>query len=119
MASNKLFDAAYDGGIQHNRLVKFDSPLGDDWLLPLYVKGVSRIGRDYEFIVDAASTRGDAIDIKRLIGAAVTLWLQQADRSYRPHHGYVYTCSRLGADGGLTFYQSTRNSQSSMMLSLR
>jgi type VI secretion system secreted protein VgrG len=105
MASNKLFDAAYDGGIQHSRLVKLDTPLGNDWLLPLYVKGVSRIGRDYEFIVDATSTRGDAIDIKTLIGAAVTLWIQQADRSYRPHHGYVHTCSRLGADGGLTFYQ--------------
>ncbi|HTH73966.1 MAG TPA: type VI secretion system Vgr family protein [Trinickia sp.] len=105
MASNKLFDAAYDGGIQRNRLVKLDTPLGDDWLLPLYVKGRSRIGRDFEFVVDAVSTRGDAIDIKALIGAAVTLWIQQADATYRPHHGYLHACSRLGADGYLTFYQ--------------
>lgn len=105
MASNKLFDAAYDGGIQHSRLVKLDTPLGEDWLVPLYVKGLSHIGRDYEFVVDAVSTRGDAIDIESLVGAAVTLWIQQADATYSPHHGYVHTCSRLGADGYLTFYQ--------------
>lgn len=105
MASNKLIDAAYDGGIQRNRLLKLDTPLGDDRLLPLYVKGVSRIGRDYEFVVDAVSTRTEAIDVKTLIGAPVTLWIQQADRTYRPHHGYVHTGSRLGGDGYLSFYQ--------------
>lgn len=105
MASNKLFDAAYSGGIQHNRLLKLDTPLGGDQLLPLYVKGVSRIGRDYEFVVDAVSTRSDAIDIKTLIGVAVTLWIQQADGTYRSHHGYVHACARLGSDGYLTFYQ--------------
>ncbi len=105
MASNRLFDAVYDGGAQHKRLIRFDTPLGEDWLLPLYVKGTSRIGRDYDFVVDAVSTRGDAIDIKALIGAAVTLWIRQVDGTYSPHHGYVHAFSRLGADGYLTFYQ--------------
>ena len=102
MAFTELFDAAFYGGAQRNRLVKLDTPLGKDWLLPLYVKGTSRVGRDYEFIVDVVSIHGDNIDLKALIGHPVTLWIQQTDRSYLPHHGYVHTFSRLGADGFLT-----------------
>ncbi|WP_321932318.1 phage late control D family protein, partial [Paraburkholderia guartelaensis] len=45
------------------------------------------------------------IELKTLIAQPVTLWLQQTDQSYLPHHGYVHTARRLGADGGLTSYQ--------------
>ncbi|RKP45181.1 type VI secretion system Vgr family protein [Trinickia fusca] len=105
MAYDKLLDAVYDGGSQRNRLLKLDTSLGEDWLFPLYVKGTSRIGRDYEFVVDAFSYRGDRIDLNALVGKAITLWIQQADGSYQPHHGYVHGASRLGSDGYLTFYQ--------------
>ena len=105
MSFTKLFDAIFYGGAQRNRLLKLDTPLGEDWLLPLYAKGASRIGRDYEFIVDAISSHGEDIDLKALIGKAVTLWLQQNDGSYLPHHGYVHAFSRLGADGFLTMFQ--------------
>lgn len=50
------------------------------------------------------STSGN-IKLKKLIGQAVTLWVQQADRSYLPFHGYVYSVRRLGSDGVLTSYQ--------------
>ncbi|RKP46979.1 type VI secretion system Vgr family protein [Trinickia fusca] len=105
MASNRLFDAVYSGGAQRNRLLKLDTSLGEDWLFPLHAKGTSHIGRDYEFVVDSFSYRGDRIELKALIGEAITLWIQQTDGSYQPHHGYVHAASRLGSDGYLTFYQ--------------
>ncbi|WP_116137796.1 type VI secretion system Vgr family protein [Trinickia diaoshuihuensis] len=105
MKSNTLFDALYYGAAQRNRLIKLDTPLGADWLVPLQAKGNARLGRDYEFIVDAASIRGNEIKLDSLIGQAVTLWLQQTDGGYLPQHGYVHAFSRLGTDGTLTFYQ--------------
>ena len=105
MAFGQLFDALFYGNAQHNRLIKLDTPLGDDWLVPLQAKGWSRLGRDYEFVVDVASSHGDRIELTALVGQPVTLWLQQSDGSYLPHHGYAKTFSRLGSDGYLTFYQ--------------
>lgn len=105
MRVSKRYDARSYRGIQRNRLLKLDSPLGIDWLLPMYVKGRARLGRDYEFAVDVISTHGEDIDLKALIGKAVTLWILQTDGSYLPFHGYVHTFSRLGADGYLTVYR--------------
>jgi type VI secretion system secreted protein VgrG len=62
------------------------------------------MGRHYEFTVDVVST-ADAIELKTLIAQPVALWIQQTDRSYLPHHGYVHTARRLGSDGSLTSYQ--------------
>ena len=105
MRVTKLFDAIYYGGAQRNRLIKLDTPLGTDWLLPMYVQGHARLGRDYGFTVDAVSMRGDKIELTALIGKAVTLWILQTDGTYLPHHGYVHTFSRLGSDGYLTVYR--------------
>ncbi|MFM0591732.1 type VI secretion system Vgr family protein [Paraburkholderia dilworthii] len=93
------------GGLsQQDRLLKLDTPAGANALLPHRVAARSRIGRDYLFMVDCVSTSGD-VELKTLIAQAVTLWIQQTDGSYLPHHGYVHTARRLGADGGLTGYQ--------------
>src|ERR1700739_905837 len=105
MTSNTLFDALYYGAAQRNPLLKLDTPLGADWLAPLQVKGSARLGRGYEFIVDAASIHGSEIKLAELIGQAVTLWLQQTDGPYLPYHGYVHAFSRLGTDGSLAYYQ--------------
>jgi len=105
MSFTPLFDALFYGHAQRDRLIKLDTPLGGDWLVPLQAKGMSRLGRDYEFIVDVVSSRGEQIDVKALIAQPVTLWIQQANRTYLPHHGYVKTFSRLGSDGFLTVYQ--------------
>ena len=40
-----------------------------------------------------------------LIAQPITLWIQQSDKSYQPHNGYVHTVRRLGSNGGLTTYQ--------------
>ncbi|HVW52075.1 MAG TPA: type VI secretion system Vgr family protein [Trinickia sp.] len=105
MTSNTLVDALYYGAAQRNRLLKLDTPLGTDWLVPLQAKGSAQLGRDYEFIVDVASIRGSEIKLDALIGQPITLWLQKTDGAYLPYHGYVHAFSRLGTDGSLTYYQ--------------
>jgi len=83
--------------IQSDRLLKLDSPLGNNVLVPQRVIGYSRIGRHYEFTIDVVSN-SDTIELKALIAQAVTLWIQQTDKSYLPHYGYVHTARRLGSD---------------------
>ena len=104
MGAQDIAGAIQGGLIQQDRLVKLDTPLGSNVLLPQRVYGRSRIGRDFEFTVDLVSTRDD-IQLKKLIAQPVTLWLEQTDKSYLPHHGYVHGARRLGANGGLTSYQ--------------
>lgn len=89
---------------QHNRLIKLTTVLGDDVLLPQRVLANERLGRSYEYTIDLVCVRDD-IELKTLIAKPVTLWLQQADRSYLPVHGYAYTVKRLGCDGQLTYCQ--------------
>jgi len=94
------------GGLsQQDRLLKLDTPAGNN-VLPQRAIGRSRLGRDFTWTIDVVSTSGN-VQLKTLIAQPVTLWIQQTDRSYRPHHGYVHTARRLGADGGLTSYQLT------------
>ncbi|OBR48509.1 type VI secretion system Vgr family protein [Paraburkholderia tropica] len=92
------------GVVQNDRLLKLDTPLGKNILLPLRAVGQSRIGRDYGFAVDMVSTSGK-LELKQLIGQPVTLWIRQNDKTYQPHHGYVHTARRLGSDGGLVYTQ--------------
>ncbi len=89
---------------QQARLVKLTTPLGEDVLLPQRVLAHERLGRSYEYTIDCLSVRDD-IELKTLIAQPVTLWIQQADRSYLPVHGYVHTMKRLGSDGQFTFCQ--------------
>lgn len=105
MGHTALYKTLRLGDTQYNRLVKLDTPLGVDWLLPLYVKGTAALGRDYEFVIDAVSPRGSQIELGALLAKPVTLWIQQTDGAYMPIHGYVHRFSRLGADGPLTFYK--------------
>ncbi|KWF20496.1 type VI secretion system Vgr family protein [Burkholderia pseudomultivorans] len=99
--------AALRGGLlQQDRLLKLDTSLGNNVLTVQRAVGRSRIGRTYEFTLDVLSTDSD-LDLKALIAQSVTLWIEQADRSYRPVNGYVHTARRLGTDGGLTTYQLT------------
>jgi type VI secretion system secreted protein VgrG len=89
---------------QQDRLIKLTTPLGEDVLLPQHVTGHDRLGRGYAYTIDCVSVRAD-IDLRTLIAQPVTLWVQQADRSYLPVHGHVHTAKRLGSDGGLTYCQ--------------
>ncbi|WP_246793374.1 type VI secretion system Vgr family protein [Burkholderia perseverans] len=104
MGAQDLAASMAAGLMQDDRLIRLDTPLGGDVLVPQRVVGHARIGRDYRFTLDVVSLRED-VELKKLIAQPVTLWLQQADQSYRPRHGYVHTARRLGADGALTSYQ--------------
>ena len=104
MGAEDILRSIAGGLIQQDRLLKFDTPLGNNVLVPQRVVGHSRIGRHFEFTVDAVSTSG-SVELKTLIAQPVTLWIQQADKSYLPHNGYVHTARRLGSDSGLTSYQ--------------
>ncbi|WP_414448148.1 type VI secretion system Vgr family protein [Burkholderia sp. 22PA0099] len=93
------------GGLtQQGRLLKLDVQAGSALLLPHRVVAHSRIGRDFRFLLDCVSTSQD-IELKTLIAQPVTLWIQQTDGSYLPHHGYIHMARRLGSDAGLSCYQ--------------
>ncbi|ALL70549.1 VgrG protein (plasmid) [Paraburkholderia caribensis MBA4] len=99
------FIAAVTGGLaQGDRLLKLEAPLGSEAVIPQRAVGTSRLGRHFEFTVDVVST-SSSIELKKLIAAPVTLWVQQSDKSYLPHNGFVHTARRLGSDGTLTSYQ--------------
>ncbi|MBT2791695.1 type VI secretion system Vgr family protein [Paraburkholderia strydomiana] len=104
MGAQDIIAAIKGGLLQSDRLLKLDTSLGENTFLPQRLVGQSRIGRDYEFTLDAVST-SDSIELKTLIAQPVTLWIQQTDQSYAPHHGYVHTARRLGSDSAITSYQ--------------
>jgi type VI secretion system secreted protein VgrG len=104
MGTQDLISAIRGALLQNDRLIKLDTILGSDTLVPQLVIGRSRLGRHFEFTVDVVSTQGN-IELKTLIAQAVTLWIQQSDKSYLPYSGYVHTARRLGSNGGLTTYQ--------------
>lgn len=104
MDAHRIIGAITGGLAQQNRLLKLDTPLSNNILIPHRVLGQSSIGRDYLFMVDCVSTSNE-LQLKALISQPVTLWIQQTDKSYAPHNGYVHTARKLGADGGLVCYQ--------------
>nr|WP_314547592.1 type VI secretion system Vgr family protein [uncultured Massilia sp.] len=104
MGTQDLVDAITESLSQNDRLITLDTKLGPDALVPQRVIGHSRLGRHFEFTVDAVSILGN-LELKTLIAQPVTLWIQQSDKSYLPYNGYVHTARRLGSNGGLTTYQ--------------
>lgn len=102
-----LVQAIRGGLIQQDRLLKTDIPsLPNDTLVPQRAVMRSELGRDFSVALDMLSAVGD-IELKKLIAQPMTLWIQQADKSYLPVNGYIHTARRLGADGSLSSYQMT------------
>ena len=54
-----LREAISKGVLQQGRLLMLDTPLGKNALVPLRARGSARIGRDYSYTIDVASTRDD------------------------------------------------------------
>ncbi|WP_321906131.1 type VI secretion system Vgr family protein [Paraburkholderia tropica] len=107
MNPTDLLEIVRNGLIQQDRLIKADIPsLPDNALVPRRAVTYSEIGRDFSVTIDMISTAGD-IELKTLIAKPMTLWVQQADKSYLPVNGYIHTVRRLGADGSYSAYQVT------------
>ncbi len=105
MAGEVLLKVLRGGYAQFDRIVKLDTPLGGDWLVPLYVKIHARLGRNFEVIVDASSAVDSKIKLNALMFQPVTLWIRQTDDGYLPIHGYVQRVRRLGSDGSVAYFQ--------------
>ncbi|MBR8036437.1 type VI secretion system Vgr family protein [Burkholderia vietnamiensis] len=105
MSGEVLLKVLRGGYAQFDRIVKLDTPLGEDWLTPLYVKVNARLGRNFEVTVDASSVMGDKIKLSALMLQPVTLWIRQTDGGYLPIHGYVQRARRLGNDGSVSYFQ--------------
>ncbi len=95
---NDIYDAIQRGVVQRERLLKLDTPLGPDVLIPLRALGWTKIGRDYRWTVDAVSIRKN-ISLLSLMHQPVTLWLQQSTESsfrsnYRPAALYCIPVGR-------------------------
>ncbi|WP_334043875.1 type VI secretion system Vgr family protein [Burkholderia ambifaria] len=105
MNVTELAQAIRGGLIQQDRLLKTDIPsLPSNALVPRRAVTRSELGRDFSVVLDLVSTASD-IELKTLIAQPITLWIQQADKSYLPINGYIHTARRLGADGSLSSYQ--------------
>ncbi|CAE6706669.1 hypothetical protein R75465_00687 [Paraburkholderia aspalathi] len=107
MNMTDLVQAIRGGLIQQDRLLKTDIPsLPNDTLVPHRAVTSAELGRDFSVALDMLSAAGD-IELKKLIAQPMTLWIQQADKSYVPVNGYIHTARRLGANGSLASYQMT------------
>jgi type VI secretion system secreted protein VgrG len=107
MNTTDLAQAIRGGLVQQDRLLKTDIPsLPNHALVPRRVVTSAELGRDFSVTLDMVSTAG-GIELKTLIAQPMTLWIQQADKSYLPVNGYIHTARRLGADGSLSSYQLT------------
>ncbi|MGV2292992.1 type VI secretion system Vgr family protein [Trinickia sp. YCB016] len=105
MDMTELAQAIRGGLIQQDRLLKTDIPsLPGNALIPRRAITHAELGRDFAVDLDMVSTAAD-IELKKLIAQPITLWIQQADKTYLPINGYIHTARRLGADGSLTAYQ--------------
>jgi type VI secretion system secreted protein VgrG len=102
--SNQALNTLFGNFGQDRRLLKLDTSLGPNVLLPQRVHGHDRVSQAYDFSADLLSLDAN-IELKHLIAQEVTLWIRQADASYLPIHGYVHTAKKLGSDGRLTSYQ--------------
>jgi len=107
MNPTELAQIIRGGLIQQDRLIKTDiATLPDNALAPRRAVTYSELGRDFSVTLDVVSTAGD-IELKTLIAQPMTLWIQQADKSYLPVNGYIHTARRLGGDGSFSSYQLT------------
>ncbi|RQY30732.1 type VI secretion system tip protein VgrG [Burkholderia stagnalis] len=104
MGAKDLIALMNSGLLQSDRIVKLDTPAGPNALVPHIAVGTARLGGNFEIAVDVVSLQR-SLELKSLIAQPVTLWLQQADKTYRPRHGYVHTARRLGTDGRLVSLQ--------------
>ncbi len=91
--------------VQHRRVLKLSTPLGEDALLAESLRGSEGLSEGFRLEVGALSLDA-ALPLKRLIGQPVLLELltDGADRP-RLFHGHVTSVEAGGANGGFARYR--------------
>lgn len=92
---------------QANRLLRLETPLGPNVLLPEQLDAAEHIDDGgFRLELTALSDNAD-IDSAKLLGQPVRLDLltQQSRSTLRPFHGHVTRFEQIGANGGLVRYR--------------
>jgi type VI secretion system secreted protein VgrG len=91
---------------QKHRQIAVDTPLGEDVLLLSKMTGTERLGQPFTYELELASQEV-RIDANELLGDTMTVRLELAQGKYRHFNGLVSRFSKVGMDGGLTYYRAT------------
>ncbi|CAM3365337.1 type VI secretion system Vgr family protein [Cupriavidus taiwanensis] len=100
----KLLGAAFS---QANRLLRLQTPLGHDALMPEQLQAAEQLdGGGFRIDLTAVSDNA-GIEAQSLLGQAVRIDLltQRSRTTLRPFHGHVTRFERVGANGGLARYR--------------
>ena len=91
---------------QHDRLFRFDSPLGEDKFVVRSLEGTEEMSSLFQFRVELAS-EDPFVDETALLGKAVTLAVRQADgKTFRHFNGRVSRFRYAGPEGSFTLYRA-------------
>jgi len=92
---------------QENRLIKIDTPLGDDILLLQDIAGHEAVSRLFHYSLTLLAFENDSISFKDIVGKKVNITVQLPDGKPRYVNGYVSRFSQGGTDDRLfTHYQA-------------
>lgn len=90
---------------QVNRLLRLDTPLGDDVLLLKGFTGQESISQLFKFDLDLL-TEGDPIDFNSIIGERITIRVELIDDKERFFNGFVNRFTQTGSETGLFHYRA-------------
>ncbi|PPD04130.1 MAG: type VI secretion system tip protein VgrG [Methylobacter sp.] len=88
---------------QQDRLLRLNTPLGEEVLLAESVNGFEDLQHGYRFDISALATDAH-LSLKTLIGQPALLELQ-TPAGFRPFHGHITQAQAVGANGGLARYR--------------
>jgi len=90
---------------QANRLLRLDTPLGDDVLLLEGFSGQEGISQLFKFELDLM-TEGDPIDFNKIIGEQVTIRVELLDDKERFFNGFINRFAQTGSETGVFHYRA-------------
>ncbi len=90
---------------QANRIIKIDTPLGENVLLLRGLTGQEGISQLPRFELDLM-TEGPSIDFKSIIGQRVTIKVQLSDSTERFFNGFISRFAQTGSETGLIYYRA-------------
>lgn len=90
---------------QANRLLRLDTPLGDDVLLLEGFTGQEGISQIFKFDLDLM-TEGDPIDFNKIIGEQVTIRVELLDDKERFFNGFINRFAQTGSETGVIHYRA-------------